>query len=382
MSTINGKAADRTVAIATKTLAGEPTGLTFGAAIAVLADAGAAGDGAEADTARAALADAAQKHLNPNVRVGATVGLGAIATDASRRVLRKLVAGDDGRAGGGSGPGAVAGRAPRADVTKMLSGVATSGWIPAHLAATTASAVLAHRIGVTDPKPVEPPPLGDGAGPAVLAQLEPRLQLARPIKGFDVTTIPVKDVVAKVELAARERVTLPADAAVVGAFTCGPRQHVVMAPTYDADTLAKEPTVAGALLGVNETTGSSFVRWLVLTTPNDDGKGDSLGVGHPARWHRWLRRDRASRRRGHRGDGRGGRRSRTVGRRGHGLARQRGTEVGGVADTMVTTPRRNPTPAPGSDRRPEVPRDLARTKALGSSTPPASTTTGRIACAP
>jgi len=345
MSTINGKPADRTVALATKTLAGEQTGLTFGAAIAVLADAGAAGEGAAADRARAALATAAQKHVNPNVRVGATVGLGAIATDASRRVLRKLVAGDDGE------QAAAAARAlsqvgTRADLDRMLSGVATSGWIPAHVAATTASAVLAHRIGVTEPNPVEPPPLGDGAGPTASGQLEPRLQLARPIKGFDVTTVPVKDVVAKVELAARERVTLPAGAAVVGAFTCGPRQHVVMAPTYDADTLAKEPTVAGALLGVNETTGSSFVRWLVLTTPNADRKGGlAVSVTRP--------------------DG-------TVGFVGTGRAVDGGIEVtvvavdapgqsavevtaslvngelsvGGVADTMVTTPRRTPTPAP------------------------------------
>ena len=345
MSTINGKKADRTVANATKTLAGEPTGLTLGAAIAVLADAGAASDGAQADSARSALAEAAQTHLNPNVRVGATVGLGAIATDASRRVLRKLVAGDDGQRAAAAAK-ALAQVGTKADVTKMLTGAATSGWIPAHVAATTASAVLAHRVGVADAEPVDPPPVGDGAGAAVRARLEPRLQLARPLQGFDVVTVPVKEVVANVELAARERVALPADAAVVGAFTCGPRQHVVMAPKYDADTLAKEPTVAGALLGVNETTGTSFVRWLVLTTPNADGRGDlAVSVTRP--------------------DG-------TVGFVGTGRAVDGGIEVtvvavdapgqsavevtaslvdgelkvGGIADTMITTPRRHPTPAP------------------------------------
>lgn len=344
MSTITGKAAERNVANAIKTLAGEPTGLTPGAAIALLADATATGGGAAAQSARTALADAAQRHVDPQVRVAATVGLGASDTDASRRVLRKLVAGADGQQAAAAARG-LSRIGTKADIAKMRSGVTASGWLPAHRAAETAAVVLAHRVGATEPGPIEIPSVADGAGGRGVAR-QPRLPLPRPRRAVDVVKIPVREVVRKVELAPRERVTLPAEAAVVGAFTCGPRQHVVMAPKHDAETLAKQPTVAGALLGVNETTGSSFVRWLVLTSPRRGGRNElDVSVTRP--------------------DG-------TVGFVGTGRTVDGGIEVtvvavdapgqsavevtaslidgelkiGGVADPMVTVPRRTPAPAP------------------------------------
>uniref|UniRef100_UPI002B277F0C HEAT repeat domain-containing protein n=1 Tax=Nocardioides sp. TaxID=35761 RepID=UPI002B277F0C len=70
---------------------------------------------------------------------------------------------------------------------------------------------------------------------------------------------------------------VPEKARTVGAFSCGPRTHVVQVGAAP-EALAKAPAIAATLLGQNESTGESFVRWVVLIEPDGPNGNGGFNV--------------------------------------------------------------------------------------------------------
>lgn len=268
MSVIIGSTKDRTIDGALRALAGEPTSLSPGAAIGLLATQ-AVNANEQVDRARATrgLTHALATHDDNQVRVGAAVALSAISTPAALRAVRTAVeATDDGEVLGAASV-ALSRIGSVADVKRMVHGSNRVQWEPGQRRAAAAARLLAYRTGTTPPEA--------NVVPSLL--FEGREILGRPVRGAKIRTIDVADVARRVTIAAGEAGLVPPTAKAVGAFACGPRQHIVMAPTTNKHLaeLATTPAIAATLLGVNETTGSTFVRWLVLTRPatGDDGAG-------------------------------------------------------------------------------------------------------------
>ncbi len=155
----------------------------------------------------------------------------------------------------------------KSDIARILKGSTRTGWEPGQRRARAAARILSHRIGEAL----------DATDAAVRLPGEDAGVLPRPRRGAKIQPVDITQVVDRVRIRPSEAHLLPERAKVVGAFSCGPRQHIVMAPTRPADLeqLAKAPALAATLMGVNETTGETFVRWVVLTRPAtpDDGPG-------------------------------------------------------------------------------------------------------------
>jgi hypothetical protein len=262
MSVIIGSAKDRTVSGAIAALAGKPTTLTPGAAIAILAEAAAAGPEKVAGRrAASALAKVVTEHADPQVRVAAAKGLAHVQSDVSVRALRKVADhGADGQLLAAAAAG-LTNLGGRADVKRLRGAAVRADWPLAAAQAAASARLLAHRVG---------------------ARLDPEDATLR-LPGEDAPVLPVggrlKTRVKAVEMpVARTRATadqpwaalVPEGASAVGAFSCGDRTHVVLGGK-DVESLAAAPGIAGTLLGVNESMGTTFVRWVVLTRPDADG---------------------------------------------------------------------------------------------------------------
>ena len=266
MSVIIGNRKDRTIDGAIRALAGEHTSLTPGAALGLLAEHAAGAKGAQQRAkATRGLTAALAEHPDAQVRVGAAAALGAVDTPAAIRSLRTTIdTTDDGQVLGAASL-ALARVGSKTDAKRLLNGSNRIEWEPGQRRAAAAARLLAHRSRT-----------GFGADDArrTLTGSE-REVLSLPARPVEVTSIDVADVVTKVKLRAVEANLVPPAAKAVGAFSCGPRQHIVMAPTTKkrVSELAKAPAIAATLIGVNESTGATFVRWLVLTRPAtaDDG---------------------------------------------------------------------------------------------------------------
>lgn len=270
MSYIIGAAKDRTVTGAIRALDGKPTTLTPGAAIAILAEAARERPTSQAGRrATNSLARALTGHDQPQVRVAAAKSLGQVDSSAAVRALRRVAdREDDGQLVAAASEG-LARLGTRTDVRRLRAAADRATWEHASVAANVASRLLAQRHGT-------------------------RLDLADPayrLPGEDAPTLPVggrvRNRIRAVDLPVARRVVrpdpqwaalVPSDATPVGAFDCGGRTHVVLA-ARDTDALRTAPGVAGALLGVNESLGTTYVRWLVLTRP--DGDGVAVTVARP-----------------------------------------------------------------------------------------------------
>jgi hypothetical protein len=270
MSVIIGSPKDRTVSGAIAALAGKPTTLTPGAAIAILAEAAAAGPEKVAGRrATTALAKVVTDHAEPQVRVAAAKGLSHVQSDVSVRALRKVAdKGADGQLLAAAAAG-LTNLGGRADVKRLRGAAVRADWPLAAAQAAASARLLAHRVG---------------------ASLHPEDATLR-LPGEDAPVLPLsgrlKTRVEAVDLpVARTRATadlpwaalVPEDASAVGAFSCGDRTHVVLAGK-DAEALTRAPGIAATLLGVNESMGTTFVRWVVLTHP--DGEGLAVTVARP-----------------------------------------------------------------------------------------------------
>lgn len=262
MSVIIGSSKDRTVTGAIAALAGKPTTLTPGAAIAILAEAAAAGPEKVAGRrAATALAKVVTDHTEPQVRVAAAKGLSHVQSDVSVRALRRVAdKGADGQLLAAAAAG-LTNLGGRADVKRLRGAAVRADWPLAAAQAAASARLLAHRVGAT---------------------LDPDDATLR-LPGEDAPVLPVggrlKTRIKAVDLpVARSRATadlpwaalVPEGASAVGAFSCGDRTHVVLAGK-DVESLASAPGIAGTLLGVNESMGTTFVRWVVLTRPDADG---------------------------------------------------------------------------------------------------------------
>jgi hypothetical protein len=270
MSVIIGSRKDRTVSGAIAALAGEPTTLTPGAAIAILAEtAAAAPDKVAGRRATTALARVLSDHEEPQVRVAAARGLGQVQSAASVRALRKVADhADDGQLIAAASAG-LTNLGVRADVKRLRAASDRADWLHATVRAGASARMLAHRVGAAV-DPADPAQQLPGESAPVLpvtARLKTRI---RPVE------MPVPRRAATADLPWASLV--PEGASPVGAFSCGDRTHVVLAGK-DAASLTSAPGIAGTLLGVNESMGTTFVRWVVLTRP--DGDGLAVTVARP-----------------------------------------------------------------------------------------------------
>lgn len=270
MSYTIGAAKDRTVTGAIRALEGRPTSLTPGAAIAILAEAARERPDSQAGRrATTALTRALADHEQPQVRVAAAKSLGQVDSSAAVRALRRVADREvDGQLVAAASEG-LARLGTRNDTKRLRSAADRATWDHAVTAASVATRMLAQRHGL---------------------RLDPDDPAYR-LPGEDAPTLPVtgrvRNRIRPVDLpVARRQVRpdpqwaamVPPDATTVGAFDCGGRTHVVVA-ARDLDALRSAPGVAGALLGVNESLGRTFVRWLVLTRP--DGDGVAVTVARP-----------------------------------------------------------------------------------------------------
>jgi hypothetical protein len=267
MSVIIGNRQDRTIDGALRTLAGETTSLTPGAALGLLAE-HAAGAKDPADRAKAikGLAKALGDHADAQVRVGAAGALAGAATPAAINVLRAAISrSDDGELLGAASL-ALARTGTKSDVKRMVEGSERIQWKPGERRAAAAARLLAYRTGIVDDRAT-----GRDAGLELLV---------RPVDGAKIVQIDIAAVTERVRVSGAEANLLPSGAKPVGAFACGPRRHLVMAPTTNKHVaeLVEHPSVAAALLGINETTGTAFVRWLVLTRPATAADGPDRGA--------------------------------------------------------------------------------------------------------
>jgi hypothetical protein len=270
MSVIIGSRKDRTVSGAIAALAGKPTTLTPGAAIAILAEAAAAApDKVAGRRATTALAKVVSDHDEPQVRVAAAKGLGQVQSATSVRALRKAAdQTQDGQLVAAASAG-LSNLGVRADVRRLRAASERTDWPHASVRAAASARMLAHRVGAAvDPTdPVQQLPGESAPLLPVTARLKTRIKAVE---------LPVPRRAATADLPWRSLV--PDGAAAVGAFSCGDRTHVVLAGT-DTEQLRSAPGIAGTLLGVNESMGTTFVRWVVLTRP--DGDGLAVTVARP-----------------------------------------------------------------------------------------------------
>ena len=262
MSVIIGSQKDRTVSGAIAALAGKPTTLTPGAAIAILAEAAAAGPEKVAGRrAASALAKVVTDHTEPQVRVAAAKGLSHVQSDVSVRALRKVAdRGADGQLLAAAAAG-LTNLGGRADVKRLRGAAVRADWPLAAAQAAASARLLAHRVGATvDPEDATLRLPGEDAPVLPIAG-----RFKTRIKAVD---LPVARAKATADLPWAALV--PEGASAVGAFSCGDRTHVVLGGK-DVASLATAPGIAGTLLGVNESMGTTFVRWVVLTRPDADG---------------------------------------------------------------------------------------------------------------
>lgn len=271
MSVSIGSSKDHTVSGAIAALAGKPTTLTQGAAVAILAEAAAAGPEKVAGRrAATALAKVVTEHWEPQVRVAAAKGLGHVRFDVSVRALRKVADhGADGQLLAAAAAG-LTNLGGRADVKRLRGAAVRADWPLAAAQAAASARLLAHRVGVSvDPQDAtlrlpgeDAPVLPLGGG-----------RLRTKVKTVD---LPVARAEARADLPWAALV--PEGASAVGAFSCGDRTHVVLGGS-DVQVLTSAPGIAATLLGVNESMGTTFVRWVVLTRP--DGDGLAVTVARP-----------------------------------------------------------------------------------------------------
>ena len=267
MSVIIGNKQDRTIDGALRTLTGASTSLTPGAALGLLAE-HAAGAKEAANRAKAVkgLTSALAEHPDAQVRVGAAAALGAVDTRAAIRALRTAVdTTDDGEVLGAASL-ALARSGSKADAKRLLDGSRRIQWEPGQRRAAAAARLLAYRNRT-------------GLGSESDRSSMERDILSLPARPTKITPMDVADVVSRVRVRAVEANLVPPAAKAVGAFSCGPRQHIVMAPTtkQHVSELAKAPAIAATLMGINESTGTAFVRWLVLTRPATAEDGPDRG---------------------------------------------------------------------------------------------------------
>ncbi|PWJ26205.1 HEAT repeat protein [Branchiibius hedensis] len=246
MSARIGSDKDRTVDGALRTLLGERTSISPGAALGVLAGLGARNgeEGAKEaiDVLRRVVADGP----DPQVRAGAATALAAIGTPEAVEVLRQTA--DD-------VPSAVAlarvGDA--ADLDRMLALLDQAKGSSQRSQLEAAVRLLAHRVGTSIPADTDDTVL-------------PAPQRGRPVEPREVQ-IDLRDV-APTDRSLVTEAMVPAAAVV-----CGDTVHHVLVDRERIAVVAREPAVAAVVLGANETTGQLFVRWLVLTDPSSD-QGD------------------------------------------------------------------------------------------------------------
>ncbi|MEZ5219634.1 MAG: HEAT repeat domain-containing protein [Ilumatobacteraceae bacterium] len=172
MSVKIGNDNDRTLDGALRALAGEPTTLTPGTAIGILAEHAVSDDDARATTkATNGLVSALTKHPDPQVRVGAATALAAVPTPAAIRALRTTVdRTDDGQVLSAAAH-ALASVGTRADLARITRGSTRTGWEPGERRALAAARLLSYRIGAA-------------ADPSVLRLPgEERRVLSRPTRG-------------------------------------------------------------------------------------------------------------------------------------------------------------------------------------------------------
>ena len=253
---------DRTVSGAIAALAGKPTTLTSGAAVAILAEAATAGPAKVAGRrAVTALAKVVTDHSEPHVRVAAARGLGQVRSDVSVRALRKVAdAGADGQLLAAAAAGLTNLGGP-ADVVRLRGAAVRADWPLAAAQAAASARLLAHRVGAAlDP---------EDATLRLPGEDSPVL----PVGGRPMTRVKAVDLPAASARARADHewaAMVPEGACAVGAFSCLGRTHVVLAGP-DVGSLSTAPRIAATLLGVSEPTGATFVRWVVLTRPDADG---------------------------------------------------------------------------------------------------------------
>jgi hypothetical protein len=157
----------------------------------------------------------------------------------------------------------------RADVKRLRAAGDRAEWPHASRRANGSARLLAHRVGAAvDPAdPAQQLPGETAPVLPVTGRLRTRI---KPV------ALPVARKAATADLPWRALV--PEGATAVGAFSCGDRTHIVLAGK-DNGSLASAAGIAGTLLGVNESMGTTFVRWVVLTRP--DGDGLAVTVARP-----------------------------------------------------------------------------------------------------
>lgn len=259
MSVIIGDPKDRTVEVARATLLGEESTLSLGAALGLLQEA-AATDGRERAAAVKALTEVAQSKGPPVVRAAATRSLAGVGGSKAIELARTALEDDDPEVSA-SGATALALLGDGNDLDRLLD---RGRQLPDRQQGQVDSAIrmLAARLG------------------KVVATRLPReddrvLEVAK--KDLRIVSVAVPEGEHQADAAWSGLV--PDGARTVGAFSCGPRTHVVQAGSSPA-ALAKAPAIAATLLGQNESTGESYVRWVVLTEPDDQG-GLAVTVARP-----------------------------------------------------------------------------------------------------
>ena len=267
MSVIIGNRQDRTIEGALRTLAGETTSLTPGAALGLLAErAAGAKDSADRAKATKGLVKALGDHADAQVRVGAAGALAGAATPAAVNALRAAISRTDDGELLGAASVALARTGTKSDVKRLIEGSERIQWKPGERRAACRST---------------PARVPHGHRRRREADRDAGLELlVRPADGAKIVQIDIAAVTERVRVSAVEANLLPSGAKPVGAFSCGPRRHLVMAPTTNKHVveLVERPSVAAALLGINETTGTAFVRWLVLTRPATAADGPDRGA--------------------------------------------------------------------------------------------------------
>ncbi len=255
MSIYKEKAKERPVDAAADALEKDRTGMGPGGAISVLVDV-ASKPGERSGDAQGILSRTITQHPDPQVRVAAARSLGTVGGESALRALRKVAdETQDGQVVSAVAEALSVVGGP-SDRDRLRAAAERTKWPRAAQSAQVAARLLTHRLGL-DWSPQEDLTLPN--------EKAPRL---KPTAGHG-TKVQLIDVPVKPDLRQSDPAwagLVPETAKLAGAFSCGARKHVVLA-NADLASLERGPGVAGALLGINESTDETFVRYLVLTRP-------------------------------------------------------------------------------------------------------------------
>jgi hypothetical protein len=256
MAVIIGSPRDRTPEGVLRTLRGERTTLTLGAALGLLPEL----DLAESEKVAAVL-DCIERQREPAVRAAAVRTLGLVGGEPALDALRSVLSSEtDGRSVGEAAL-ALGWIGGPEDIERVREAAARARSSFAEERAAVAAWLLAHRHGLQMDLPAYP-------------RLDvPDLQVQAP--EVQVTSSRLDDrrrqQAERLLRAAGQVGPRPVEPAAVAAFRCGEREHIVVTGRDTTpQVIGRQPTLTAIVLAHVEETDELTPKYIVLTRPDGD----------------------------------------------------------------------------------------------------------------